>query len=162
MAPSHPLSENCCYSLPVAVPGQVAPSGGIVYNSDLTDAHFHVAAHPDHRPGSEICTQRRIRRTPGAFRQQSLVPHTFTKCAKAALAPLPERGVCISAQLDDRSSCSGLQRAGEDAAVTGYVTGLLCEKLWQFVVFKCRLNYLYPDRWDLSQDPQRFTEKKCE
>ncbi|XP_039882163.1 uncharacterized protein LOC120730097 [Simochromis diagramma] len=97
---------------------------------DLTDAYFHVAIHPKHRQFLRFAFEGIAYEYLVLPFGLSLAPCIFTKCAKAALAPLRERGIRTLAYLDDWAlvACS---REQAETAVTGSVThsdtGVLCE-----------------------------------
>lgn len=73
---------------------------------DLTDAYFHVPIAPDHRRFLRFAYRGRhwqFRVLPFGL---SLSPRVFTRCVKAALAPLQASGMKILPYLDDWLMCA--------------------------------------------------------
>ncbi|XP_049458675.1 uncharacterized protein LOC125904989 [Epinephelus fuscoguttatus] len=68
---------------------------------DLTDTYFHIAIQPDHRQFLRFAFKGTAYKYLVLPFGLSFAPHTFTKCVKAALAPLREKDVRILAYLDD-------------------------------------------------------------
>ncbi|XP_076155099.1 uncharacterized protein LOC143138537 [Alosa pseudoharengus] len=126
-SPGAPGAERDLYD-GKRLPSRLPPAKHLlaVLPCDLRDAYLHIGVFSPHRKYLRFAFQGRVYEYLSVPYGLSLAPRTFTKVIEAALIPLRQSGLRISAFLDDYLLCAATREQAQlhTAALIGHLSSL--------------------------------------